>query len=163
MGKPKKKQSDPIAERFRNSIPIDPDEMNFIMSLASAAAASRMPHKAPVGGPIHLDMGDAGIQTFKLANSPMNRGMMAIKRHCGGDSEKFFSACLRFMALGQVYNDKRFAPFRKEIADDDMCEVSGAIGHVAGIMPLNDHGQFDLDKFFVQAEEIKRTKYIDED
>jgi hypothetical protein len=158
-----KKKPDPIAERFRNSMPIEPDEMNFIMSLASAAAASRMPHKAPVGGPIHLDMGEEGIQTFKLVNSPMNRGMMAIKRHCGEDSEKFFSACLRFMALGAVYNDKRFAPFMREISDDEMCEVSAAIGHVAGTMPLDDHGHFNLDKFFVQAEEIKRTKYTDED
>lgn len=44
-----------------------------------------------------------------------------------------------------------------------MCEVSAAIGHVAGIMALDEHGDFDLDKFFEFAEEIKRTKYTDED
>ena len=51
-----------------------------------------MPHKTPVGVPINLDMGDGEVQTIKLVDNPMNRGMMAIKRHCGDDSERFFSA-----------------------------------------------------------------------
>jgi hypothetical protein len=159
----RKKNPDFIGEKFRNSIAIDPDEMNFIMGLASAAATYRMPHKTPVGSPVHLDMGNGEVETLKLADNPMNRGMMAIKRHCGDDGEKFFSACLRFMALGRVYNDKRFEPYMREIGDEQLCEVSAAIGHVAGAMRLDEHGHFDLDKFFAQAEEIKRTKYTDED
>jgi hypothetical protein len=51
----------------------------------------------------------------------------------------------------------------REIADDNMFEVSSAIGHVAGTMPLDEHGEFNLDTFFVQAEELKHTKYTDED
>jgi hypothetical protein len=163
MGKAKKK-TDSVAERFRNSLPIDPDEMNFIIGLATAAATYKMPHKTPVGVPVSLDMGGGEIQTLKLVDNPMNRGMMAIKRHCGNDSEKFFSATLRFMALGAVYRDKRSEPYFREIpADDQTHEVSAAIGHVAGILPLDGHGEFDLDEFFAQAEEVKRTKYTDED
>lgn len=151
MGKAKKK-IDPVGERFRNSIPIDPDEMNFIIGLASAAATYRMPHETPVGNPVHLDMGNGEVQTIKLVDNPMNRGMMAIKRHCGNDSDKFFSASLRFMALGRVYNDKRFTAYTREIpGDDKMFEVSSAIGHVAGTMPLDEQGEFDLNNFFAPS------------
>ena len=47
--------------------------------------------------------------------------------------------------------------------DERVWDVSAAIGHVAGLMPLDDKGEFDLDKFFAQVEEIKRTRYADED
>jgi hypothetical protein len=154
----------PNAERFRKAQPIDPDEMNFIIALATAAATYKMPHKNPVGVPVTLDMGNGEIETIKLADIPMNRGMMAIKRHCGNDGEKFFSASLRFIALGAVYTDKRCEQYVRDVPEDErVWDVSAAIGHVAGVMPLDDHGTFDLDKFFSLAEEINRTKYADED
>ena len=163
MGKAKMKR-DTAAERFRQAIAIDAAEMNFIIGLATAAATYRMPHKTPVGVPVNLDMGGGEIQTVKIVDNPMNRGMMAIKRHCGNDSDKFFSATLRFMALGAVYRDTRCKPYVREVPDDEQTiDVSAAIGHVAGMMPLDDNGEFDLDVFFAHVEEIKRTKYADED
>ncbi len=138
--------------------------MNFIIALVTAAATYKMPHKNPVGVPINLDMDNGEIETVKLADIPINRGMMAIKRHCGNDREKFFSAALRCMALAAVYKDERCKQYVRDVPEDEQVwDVSAAIGHVAGVMPLDEDGEFDLDKFFVQAQEIKRTKHGEED
>src|SRR5271157_6607861 len=68
-----------LPRQFR--VPIDPEEFKFCLLLGDAAGRQKMPMKSPAECTITIGDDDGSSQTYRFADLPMTRAMMAITQH----------------------------------------------------------------------------------
>lgn len=157
--KHKPKRDKPLPP-FEEMPPIDPDvfivAVNFAMNAASGNAITDDPTKAG----INLVEENGSVSELRFTDIPMNRAMLALKERFAGDSAMFSSAATRMFALGKVLEDPRLSKWIKH--GDDSDEVHEAVIETAATIRLDANGEFPLDKFILQVEELTESKYKDD-
>jgi hypothetical protein len=142
-------------------IPLDEEEFEFVMQLASAAGAYRMPMESPQKQGISLLKEDGSITELRLTDIPENRMAMAVRDHFEGEpdrDQRFKSGMLRVMAFGEMASSPRLAEWvRKEEG-----EVHQVMIHAAARAPLTGKLRFDEDAFVKIVEELIATGRYEE-
>jgi hypothetical protein len=158
MGKKKAKST--VKDIFKSTPTVPTDEFRFAFSVALAAASLATPVENPQNFGINLLEEDGSVTRIAFTDRPANRAMLAIKKHCAGDSEKFKAICIRYMATKSL-------PFRDPwliTTEDGMVQLHDAIIDAAADFPVNGRGLFNAQAFYQRVAQLAATgKYEDQD
>jgi len=155
-----------LPRQFR--VPIDPDEFKFCLLLGDAAGRQKMPMESPAARTITLEDTDGSTTTYRFADLPITRFMMAITQHYRElglpDDERFSrvaSVHNRIDAMIHVLRHPRGKPWVR------VCEPCGrnkgetgihdAVLHVAAGADLSSSGRFNPRSFYDLVEQIAES------
>jgi hypothetical protein len=134
---------------FKNTPVVSLEEFRFTFRLATSAASLDMPVENPETFGVDLLTDDGGITRVRFRDRPMNRAMLAIGKHCGGDREKARAIMTRYMALQGL-------PFREPwfVSDSGMIRIHDAVIDAAADCPVDGNGNFDAGAFYRHVAEL---------
>lgn len=135
--------------------PVDAQEFQFAVLLASSAFGFRMPMQSPSQSGVTLQQADGTQERLVFTDVLENRAMFAIRDHFAGNPEAFFAAAMRFFALQRMWKSARMSQWLKPAADDPQgILVNEAVFRAAATLPMNAEGYFDEDAFFARVQEV---------
>jgi hypothetical protein len=153
MGRCRKKND--LGQHFLRRVnPVTREELGFAVAVGGAAASYKMPTPSPTKFGLALTENDGTVMNIRFTDIPLNRGMLAIREHCGGDPSKFFSLAFRLFALGSILRRKEIAPWIRRNVSPGVDEVHPAVIEAAATLPLNSRGHFDARTFFQKVKEV---------
>ncbi|KVN42249.1 hypothetical protein [Burkholderia ubonensis] len=127
--------------------PVDPARFVFVSNVFHAAAALQTPVENPAAKPILRD----GEKVYSLADTPLNRGMLAASQSLKEMSEDDCRPYLnRLMQLSQIFeNAERFAAFIQTRGEDGAVLISESLLKAAAVAKFSidikrDRFEFDL-------------------
>ena len=141
--------------------PVTPDELQYAISVGSAAAAGKIP-KSGVGG-MGVDILDdetGETNRYELTDIPANRMAIAVRDQFS--REKFPAVMMRSWALGPLLDDERMKPYIRQESDDGSFEMHEVVLEVAAVMPLNPEGEFNRNTFFKRVAKLYAERGDDE-
>ena len=119
-----------------------------------------MEMESPARHEFDLDMGDGTVRRFAFGDVPPVRVMFAIKEHCEGDSDKFFSLTSRFWAFLEIVETEQLEEQWVAAPPPDSDRgprVHDAVIYAASEMPLNWHGHFNTENFCRRVRELAQA------
>jgi hypothetical protein len=142
---------------FKNTPVVSSEEFRFAFRLATSAASLDMSVENPETFGVDL-LTDDGITRVRFRDRPMNRAMLAIGKHCGGDKEKARAIMTRYMALQGL-------PFREPwfVSDNGMIRIHDAVIDAAADCPVDGNGNFDAGAFYRQVAELVSSGGYEDD
>ncbi len=158
---------DVIPKRFR--APIDPDEFKFCLLLGDAAGRNKMPMESPAERTITLEDTDGSTTTYRIADLPITRFMMAITQHYRGlglpDDERFsrvMSVHNRIDAMIDVLRHPGGKAWVQDVCDECSREsgetgIHDAVLQIAASAELPPSGKFNPRNFYHLVEQIAKS------
>jgi hypothetical protein len=160
MAKRRKSEQPKSHFRAENSPPVDPEDFAFALRLGVAAASYQMPMERPANFHFRLKTNDEDVQSFRLADIPMNRSGLAIREHCAEDSEKFKAIMMRQFALMRILRANRMKPWVREEGGER--SIHPAVVEAAAVMPLDSDGAFQVQPFIERVSLIAQRMESEE-
>lgn len=143
---------------FKNTPVVSLEEFRFAFRLATSAASLAMPVENPETFGVDLLTHDGGITRVRFRDQPMNRAMLAIRKHCGRNTEKARAIMTRYMALQGL-------PFREPwfVSDSGMIRIHDAVIDAAADCPVDSDGNFDPEAFYRHVAELVSSGGYEDD
>lgn len=143
---------------FKNTPVVSSEEFRFAFRLATSAASLDMAVENPETFGVDLLADDGGITRVRFKDRPMNRAMLAIGKHCGGDKEKARAIMTRYMALQGL-------PFREPwlVSDSGTIRIHDAVIDAAADCPVDGNGNFNAGAFYRHVAELVSSGGYEDD
>ena len=133
--------------------PVSPEELEFGMRVASAAAEIRGPYVNPESLPgIEFAEENGSTSVIKIRDSGLARGTLAILDQFGSDKGAAIQS--RIFALGHILDDPALKSYVRNVDGPGPIEFRQELIIVAAKFPINTRGGFNR-KNFIKCVEVE--------
>ncbi len=145
--------------------PMDRDQFFFAFQIANSAGALSMPVNNPEQFGINLvDEEEESVKEIRFTDIPINRALLAVKKHFGDDTDSFQNFAMRFFAMFPVLGSDQVKKWEKTDPDDHrMALLHPAVIYAGAEANLDEEGNFNQRTFFEIVDRIAPQVENDEE
>lgn len=135
---------------------IDREQFAYAFELANQAGSMAMPVENPEQYGVTLVDEESGEDTrIRFTDQPINRAILALKKHCGSDSVLYFNVTMRFFAMLTILKRQEVESWMTDDSSKPGCaQLHTAVVYAGAEATLDKDGEFDIDEFFERVENI---------